>query len=301
MKYLVTGAAGFVGSHLTRFLTQQGNEVIAIDDLRRGNLKNLDDIKNKMNFKQINILDFERLKKIAKDIDGIFHQAALGSVPQSFKEPEEYYNVIAIGTENILKLGKQEKCKVVFASSSSVYGNQTKFPISEDTEKNPLNPYGKAKLEAEKIAEQYAKNGLSVIGLRYFNVFGIGQNPNYAGVIPKFIERLTQNKSPIIQGDGKQIRSFTFIDDVVKANILAMQSELSFAFLNVGGNESISINKLAKIMINISGLSLEPIYEKSRKGDIRKSEANVTLAKKLIGWTPETSLEDGLKKIFPKK
>ena len=139
MKFIVTGGAVFIWSHLSRFLLNNNHEVIIIDNLLRGNQKNLEDISTKIDFQKINILDFEEMKKISKNIDGIFHQAALGSVPQSFKEPEEYYKVNAIGTENILKLGKELNCKVIFASSSSLYGNQTKFPIYETSGKNPLN------------------------------------------------------------------------------------------------------------------------------------------------------------------
>ena len=300
MKFIVTGGSGFIGSHLSRFLINNNHEVIVVDDLRRGNLKNLEDIKDKIQFEKINILDFEEMKNISTNIDGIFHQAALGSVPQSFKEPEEYFRVIAIGTENILKLAKECNCKVVYASSSSVYGNQTKFPIQEDATKNPLNPYGKAKLEAEKFAKQYSQNNVQVIGLRYFNVFGIGQNPNYAGVIPRFIERLSQNKPPIIEGDGTHIRSFTFIDDVVDANWKAFQSNVSHTFLNIASNTSTSINSLAKLMIELYDMTFEPEYTSSRPGDIQKSVADTSLAKQLINWESNTSLEDGLRKILAK-
>ena len=300
MKFIVTGGAGFIGSHLTKFLINNGHDVIVIDDLSRGSMNNLHDIKNKIDFRQLDISNYNSIQNVTEKINGIFHQAALGSVPQSFREPKEYYKVIAIGTENILKLAKKLDCKVVYASSSSVYGNQTKFPVKENAKKNPLNPYGKAKLAAEKFAEQYAKNGVQVIGLRYFNVFGIGQNSNYAGVIPKFIERLVNHQSPIIQGDGNQIRSFTFIDDVVKANICAMQSDIKHAFINIAGKKITSVNELAKIIIRLSGLSLKPTYEKPREGDIKKSQADVSLAKELIHWESETSLEEGLQKILPK-
>ena len=300
MKFIVTGGSGFIGSHITRFLVKQNHEVIVIDDLRRGRLENLNDIQDKINFQKINILNFEEMQKISKNVDGIFHQAGLGSVPQSFKEPKEYDNVNAIGTENILKLAKQFNCKVVYASSSSVYGNQIKFPISEDAEKNPLNPYGQSKLNAEKFAQQYAQNGVKVIGLRYFNVFGIGQNPNYAGVIPRFIEKLLAHEPPKIEGDGTQVRNFTYIDDVVRANWMAFTSNVDHAFLNIATGITTSVNDLAKIMINLSGEKLVPEHVDSRPGDIKKSQADTSLAKKLIGWESKFSLEEGLKEIFPK-
>lgn len=300
MKFIVTGGAGFIGSHLSKFLLEQNHEVIVIDDLRRGSQKNLEEISQKLEFHKINVLDFDKIKDISKNIDGIFHQAALGSVPQSFKEPDEYYKVNALGTENILKLAKKINCKVVYASSSSVYGDQTTFPINEDAEKNPLNPYGKSKLQAEKFAKQYYQNdGVKVIGLRYFNVFGIGQNPNYAGVIPKFIKRLSEHKPPIIEGDGTQVRNFTYVDDVVRANWLAFTSKVEHSFFNIASGIPISINDLVKMMIKLSGLDIEPEYVEPRPGDIKKSQADITLAKKLLDWVPNVTLEEGLHKIFP--
>ena len=300
MKFIVTGGAGFIGSHLTNFLINNGHDVIVIDDLSRGSMNNLHDIKNKIDFRQLDISNYSSIQNVTQNIDGIFHQAALGSVPQSFQEPEEYYKVIAIGTENILKLAKKLDCKLVYASSSSVYGNQTKFPISEDAEKIPLNPYGESKLQAEKFAQKYAQDDVKVIGLRYFNVFGTGQNSNYAGVIPKFIERLLEHKPPVIEGDGTQVRNFVYIDDVVRANWMAFVSSVDHAFLNIATGITTSVNDLAKIMINLAGQKLEPEYVDSRPGDIKKSQADTSLAKKLIGWEPKISLEEGLKAIFPK-
>ena len=300
MNLIVTGGAGFIGSHLTKYLIKKGHNVRVIDNLRRGSLDNLKDIKDKIDFQEIDILDYEKMKNVVKNADGIFHQAALGSVPQSFKEPEEYHRVNAMGTENVLKLAKEFGFKVVYASSSSVYGNQEKFPIKEDAEKKPLNPYGQSKLESEQFVKKYADVGVKVIGLRYFNVVGIGQNPNYAGVVPKFIERLVQHKPPIIYGDGNQLRNFTFVDDVVEANVLAFENKIEHTFMNIATGVMTSVKELATIMIRLSGLSIEPIYEKAREGDIEKSQADISLAKNLINWVPKTTLEEGLEKIFPK-
>jgi len=300
VNLIVTGGAGFIGSHLTKYLIKKGHNVSVIDSLRRGSFDNLEEIKDQIDFQEIDILDYEKMKNIAKNSDGIFHQAALGSIPQSFKEPEEYHRVNAIGTENVLKLAKEFGFKVVYASSSSVYGNQDKFPIKEDAEKNPLNPYGQSKLESEQFAKKYADAGVKVIGLRYFNVFGIGQNPNYAGVVPKFIERLVQHKPPIIYGDGNQLRNFTFVDDVVEANVLAFENKIEHAFMNIATGVMTSVKELATIMIRLSGLSIEPTYEKARDGDIEKSQADISLAKNLINWAPKTNLKEGLEKIFPK-
>jgi len=300
VKFIVTGGAGFIGSHLTKYLIKNGHTVSVIDNLRRGSFENLKEIKDKIDFHEIDILDYDKMKNVAKNVDGIFHQAALGSVPDSFKEPEEYHRVNALGTENVLKLAKEFGCKVVYASSSSVYGNQEKFPIKEDAEKKPLNPYGKSKLDCEQFAKKYADLGVKVIGLRYFNVFGIGQNLNYAGVIPKFIERLVQHKSPIIYGDGNQLRNYIFVDDVVEANMLAFESKIKHEFINIATGDMISVKELADVMIRLSGLSIEPIYEQAREGDIEKSQADISLAKKLLDWEPKITLEEGLEKIFPK-
>ena len=301
MKFVVTGGAGFIGSHLAKFLVKNNHEVLIIDNLIRGTLNNIDEIKDDVEFYKVDISNYNEIDAVVDSADGIFHEAALASVPQSFKEPERYQEVNAIGSENIFKLGEKHNAKIVFASTSSVYGDQTKFPVNENAQTNPLNPYGQSKLEAEKFASKYAAKGLRVIGLRYFNVFGIGQNPEYAGVIPKFIERISQNKPPIIEGDGNNIRSFTFVDDVVQANILAFQSNVNHEFINIASEDMTSINELAEKMIKMSGLNLKPIYDEPRKGDIKKSNADISKAKELLKWNTKITLEEGLKKIFPKK
>ena len=301
MKFVVTGGAGFIGSHIAKFLVKNNHEVLIIDNLIRGTLNNIDEIKEDVEFHKVDISNYNEIDAVVDSADGIFHEAALASVPQSFKEPERYQEVNGIGSENIFKLGEKHNAKIVFASTSSVYGDQTKFPVNENAQTNPLNPYGQSKLEAEKFASKYAAEGLRVIGLRYFNVFGIGQNPEYAGVIPKFIERISQNKHPIIEGDGNNIRSFTFVDDVVQANILAFQSNVNHEFINIASEDMTSINELAEKMIKMSGLNLKPIYDEPRKGDIKKSNADISKAKELLKWNTKITLEEGLKKIFPKK
>lgn len=299
MKFVVTGGAGFIGSHLSRFLVKNNHEVVIIDNLERGTLENFKDIKNNVKFHQVDISNYDEMNSVIDSHDGIFHQAALASVPTSFKEPEKYHRVNVIGTENIFKIALENEIKVVFASSSSVYGDQKVYPVKEDAEKHPLNPYGQTKLDDENLALDYAKKGLEVIGLRYFNVFGIGQNPNYAGVIPRFIERLSQQEPPIIEGDGAQIRSFTYIDDVVRANILAFQSKIKCDFFNIASDKMITINDLANLMIKLSKIDCKPIHVERRKGDIKKSSADISKAKRMLEWIPENSLEKGLEKIFP--
>ena len=249
MKYLVTGGFGFIGSHITEYLVNRGDNVVVLDNFNTGKEKNLEKVIDKIEFFKGDILDYDLLKKITKDVDGVFHEAALASVQQSFDNPEEYDNVNVNGTENVLKLAKQFGFKVVYASSSSVYGNPKNIPIKEQDEKNPINPYAVTKLKDEELAINYSKMGVNVIGLRYFNVFGIRQSKEYAGVIKLFLERIRNKLPPKINGDGTQFRDFVHVSDVVKANILAMESDVNHSFFNVGTNSSISILELANTVI----------------------------------------------------
>ena len=177
--------------------------------------------------------DFDSLKKVISNSDGIFHQAALTSVPESFTQKQKYHDVNVKGTENILKLAKESDFKVVYASSSSIYGNPEKIPIEENDQKNPINPYAVTKLDDENLAIKYAKMGVRVIGLRYFNVFGEKQSSTYAGVIKKFVKKVRDNQAPTINGDGQQTRDFVYVGDVVNANILAMNSDVDHEFFNL--------------------------------------------------------------------
>ena len=298
MKFVITGGAGFIGSHIAKHLVEKNHDVTVIDNLSRGRLENLSKIKEEIVFRKMDILDFDSLKEVIFNSDGIFHQAALTSVPESFTQKEKYHNVNVKGTENIFKLAKEFRKKVVYASSSSIYGNTTTIPIHENSEKNPINPYGVTKLDDEKLAKKYHNLGLSVIGLRYFNVYGIGQTNDYAGVITKFIDQINLNKSPIIFGDGTHTRDFISVEDIAKANLLSMESKTDFSFLNVGTGISTSIKELAEVMIELSGKKMEINYDDLPLGDVKDSLADVSLAKRLINWNYETSLKTGLKKFF---
>ena len=295
MKYAVTGGAGFIGSHLVKNLVERGNEVIVIDNLNTGKKENIEKISKKIDFFEIDIRDFSAVEDILKNIDGIFHEAALASVQDSFRIPDEFFEVNVNGTENIFKIGKKLGIKIVYASSSSVYGNPIRIPIKESDGKNPFNPYAKTKLEGDKLAEKYAKNGLKVIGLRYFNVFGPRQSKEYAGVIKLFLERIQQGLSPLINGDGLQVRDFVYVDDVVNANILAMESNIDGEFFNIGTNSTISVLDLANIIIKFSGLKLKPIHQPAVPGDVKATQADITKAKMMLKWKPTTSLKDWLK------
>src|SRR3990172_7972490 len=260
MKFVVTGGAGFVGSYIVKYLVENGYQVIVVDNLFRGKLRNLSGYEDKIDFHNLDILNFEELRKLVKDSDGIFHQAALTSVPESFTPKS--------------------------------------IPIKENASRNPINPYGRTKLEDEILAEQYSKLGVKIIGLRYFNVYGIGQTNDYAGVITKFHEAIKADNPPIVFGDGTQVRDFISVEDVAKANLLSMQSSTDFAFLNIGTGIATSINDLANLMIKLSGKSFVPIPGNLPEGDVKKSQADIHLTKQLINWMFETNLEDGLKKFF---
>ena len=295
MKYAVTGGAGFIGSHLVKNLVERGNEIIVIDNLNTGKKKNVKKNFKKINFFEVDIRDFSTIEDIMKNVDGIFHEAALASVQDSFRIPDKFFDVNVKGTENIFKIGKKLGIKVVYASSSSVYGNPISNPIKEDDDKNPINPYAKTKLENDKMAEKYAKNGLKVIGLRYFNVFGPGQSKEYAGVIKLFLERIQQGLSPLINGDGLQVRDFVYVDDVVNANMLAMESNIDGKFFNIGTGTTISVLDLANMIIKFSGLKLKPIHRLAVPGDVRATQADITKAKTMLKWKPTTSIQDWLK------
>jgi len=301
LKYAVTGGAGFIGSNIVKHLLEENHTVKVIDNLHAGKLENLEEIEDKIDFVKLDILDYDRLSKELNDLDGVFHEAALTSVPESFLHEEEYTQVNVVGTENIFKIAREFDIKVVFASSAAVFGNTIKIPISENTERKPINPYGMTKLSDELLAKKYADLGTKIIGLRYFNVYGPRQNIDYAGVITKFLEKISNKKSPIIFGDGSQTRDFIFVSDVARANLHAMKSEHTNDFYNIGTGTSLSVKELAHIMILLSELPLEPKNSELPEGDIISSQADITKAKTDLSWKPEVVLEDGLKKFFPKK
>ena len=232
MKFIVTGGAGFIGNNIVRQLLKQNHTPIVIDNLYRGKIERISSLD--VEFHKIDIRDFDQLRNILKNSDGIFHEAALTDVQESFTKQQEYIDVNVKGTENIFKIAKEFDLKVVYASSSSVYGNPKKIPLNENSERNPINPYGKTKLDDEFLAEKYSKDNVSIIGLRYFNVYGEDQTGSYAGVITKFLNRLNEKKSPIIFGTGSQIRDFIFVEDVAIANIVAMQNNVKNGFFNIG-------------------------------------------------------------------
>ena len=296
MKFVVTGGAGFIGNNIVRQLLKQNHTPIVVDNLYRGKIERISSLD--VEFHKVDIRNYDKLRDILKNSDGIFHEAALTDVQESFTKQQEYNDVNVKGTENVFKIAKEFDLKVIYASTSSIYGNPKKIPIKENSQRIPINPYGKTKLDNEFLAEVYSKDNISIIGLRYFNVYGEGQTSSYAGVITKFFNRLKEKKSPIIFGSGTQLRDFIFVEDVALANIAAMKSDVKNGFFNIGTGITTSIQQLAEIMIAISELELKPKYEKTLEGDIQSSQADTSLTESTLKWKYSMELKKGLSKIF---
>ena len=302
MRIVITGGAGFIGSNLaTELSKEKESEVIIVDDLSTGRVSNLEKINKNINLVIGSITDLQLLKGIFKDVDYVFHQAAIPSVPRSIKDPIASNNANVNGTLNVLVAAKDCNVKkVIYASSSSVYGDTPELPKREDMVPNPLSPYAVTKLLGEYYCKVFNEvYGLKTISLRYFNVYGPRQDPysDYAAVIPRFINRVLENKPPVIYGDGEQTRDFTFVKDVVRANIQAMKSDANGVY-NIASGNRISINELANVIMKLMGRNLKPIHEAPREGDIRHSLGDISSAKKTLSYEPQYSLEEGLKRTI---
>lgn len=297
-KVVVTGGAGFIGSNLAKKLAID-NKTIVIDDLSTGYIENIqDDVdKNHIDFIKGSITDLDLLKEVFKNIDYVFHQAAISSVPRSVKDPILSNNANVNGTLNVLVAAHYNNVKkVVYASSSSVYGDTPTLPKKEEMIPCPLSPYAVSKLTGEYYCNVFTGvYDLKTVALRYFNVFGPRQDPNgeYAAVIPKFIMNILGDRPIIIFGDGKQTRDFSFIDDVVQANILASESTTCGVF-NIAGGKRITINALADSIMKIIGKKIDVEYMDSRPGDIKHSLADTSKAKDSFNFKPGFSIEKGL-------
>ena len=301
--FLVTGAAGFIGSNLCEAILKLGFKVKALDDLSTGLQKNIDEFKANPSYTFIkgDIKDLETCKKACEGVDYVLHQAAWGSVPRSVEMPLFYANNNIIGTANMLETAtKAGVKKFVYASSSSVYGDEEHLPKIEGVEGNLLSPYAVTKRVAEEYAKQYTKYyDLDTYGLRYFNVFGRRQDPNgaYAAVIPKFLKQLLKDEAPTINGDGKQSRDFTYIDNIIQANLkacLAPSSAAGEAFNIAYGSREYLID-IYYGLTKALGKDIEPNFGPDRKGDIKHSNADISKARKLLGYEPEYSFEEGTK------
>jgi len=298
MKFAVTGGAGFVGNNIVKLLVSKGHDIVVIDNLHTGKKENLQEIIEEIEFHNVDIRNFSKLESILENVDGIFHEAALTIVQESFQKEKEYFDVNVKGTENIFKIAKKFKKKVVYASSSSIYGDTKEIPIKENFERKPINPYGQTKLEDEFLAEKYIKEGVSIIGLRYFNIFGKGQTGSYAGVITQFMNKIFEKKGLEINGDGEQVRDFIHVSDVAQANLSAMESKTKFGFFNIGTGERTSIKNLANMMIELSDEKLGLKFNSSLKGDVKLSLASTIKTEKGLDWKYRIRLKEGLKQLF---
>jgi UDP-glucose 4-epimerase len=295
-KVVVTGGAGFIGSNLAGELLKRF-EVTVIDDLSTGRLENLEDLRDRAEFIRGSVTDLDLLHEAFAGADAIFHQGAVPSVQRSVDNPLATNQANLDGTLNVLVAARDCGAKkVVYASSSSVYGDTPTLPKREDMIPNPKSPYAVSKLAGEYYARVFSElYGLRTVSLRYFNVFGPRQDPKseYAAVIPRFITRLFEGMPPVIFGDGEQTRDFTFVKDVVAANILAMESDAQGVF-NIACGRRTSLNELADRITAISGMNLRPIYDAPRPGDIRDSLADISAARERLGYRPKFDLQTGL-------
>lgn len=301
-RFLVTGGAGFIGSNLIEHLLSQGFFVRCMDNLSTGNEDNIKEFVGNPNFEFIcaDIRNFADCKEVMTDIDFVLHEAALGSVPRSLKEPFLYYNNNENGFVNILEAAKCSNIKrIIYASSSSIYGNSPYLPRIEGKEGRVLSPYALTKENNEKWAMAYTRfYGIETIGLRYFNVFGKKQNPNgeYAAVIPKFISEMKKGEIPQINGDGLHSRDFTYVDNVVQANVLACTAggDAVGKSYNIASGVRITIRDLYQVLARLYNIKYEPNYAEERPGDVKDSFANIDLAKEFLGYYPICSFEEGL-------
>jgi len=296
---LVTGAAGFIGSHLCRRLVADGHEVVGLDDLSDGKPENLADVPS-VRLIQEDLRDEDAVRKAAAGCAVLFHQGAMRSVPRSIAQPEQTTDVNVRGTLNVLLAARDTGAVVVFASSSSVYGDQTIFPLQEGMAPLPRSPYAASKLAGEAYCRSWWLSfAVPTVALRYFNVYGPGQDPanEYAAVVPRFILACLTGTAPEVHGDGEQSRDFTYIDDVVEANLLAGRAPEAArgAVVNVGGGrEPTSINRVLELIAGLTDASPEPVHIASREGDVRRTEADPSLAVRLIGYEPKVDIEEGL-------
>ncbi|MBF8249493.1 MAG: Epimerase protein [Candidatus Levybacteria bacterium] len=297
-KALVTGGAGFIGSHLVERLLKEGSHVAVIDDLSEGKWENLPKHRNLVKIKA-SILD--DISKFVKERDVIFHLAALPRLKRSLDDPWQTHLVNVDGALNLLLAAKKHKVKkFIFSSSSSIYGNQSRLPFKESMSPNPLVPYSLQKLIGEEYCQMFTNLwGLKTISLRYFNVYGPRMNPDgpYANLIPKFIKLLSQDIPPTINGDGKQTRDFTYVSDVVEATLLAARSNLSGEVLNIGSGKSISVAGVTSAINRLLGKNIQPIYGPAVV-EPRSTLASCTKARDILGWTPKVKFEEGLKNML---
>jgi len=302
MKYLVTGAAGFIGSNIIRRLLKDHCEVRGLDNFSTGKRENLKDLNEQSNFQFVegNLINPEDIKKAIENIDIVFHEAAIPSVQRSVDNPIIINDSNIKGTLNLLIAARAQKVKkIVYASSSSIYGLKEMLPKTENMPVEPISPYALSKYTGERYCQIFSRiYKLPTICLRYFNVFGPYQDPNseYSAAIPKFINLMLQDKRPVIFGDGKQSRDFTYVENVVEANILAANSKVTGEIINIASGERITINEVVHILNKILDKRIKPSYKEARLCEVKHSLADISKAREKLGYIPRFAFIEGLGK-----
>jgi UDP-glucose 4-epimerase len=301
--YLITGIAGFIGSSLARAIVGQGDRLRGIDNLSTGKRENLSEILDRIDFRQADLLDLEAARDACRDVDYVFHEAAIPSVPKSVLDPLGSNRANADATVNLLVAARDAKVKrVIYAASSSAYGDTPTLPKHEDMKPNPISPYAVAKLASEYyMTSFYRCYGLETVCLRYFNIFGPRQDPTspYSGVLAKFITQMLRHEAPTIHGDGEQSRDFTYIDNVVEANLLACRApstEAAGRVFNVATGQRVELNQVFRLLKSITAYAGEANYGPERAGDVKHSLADLSRAEKHLGYKPKVGFEEGLRK-----
>jgi nucleoside-diphosphate-sugar epimerase len=301
MRVLVTGVAGFIGSNLAARLVEVGHDVVGLDDMSDGARENLERA-GSIRFVNADLRNPDAVTSAAAGCEVIYHQGAKRSVPRSILEPELFNDVNVRGTLNVLLAARATGARVVAASSSSAYGDQDRFPLVEAMLPRPRSPYAASKLAGEAYCRAFWLSlGVPAVSLRYFNVYGPGQDPasEYAAVVPRFVMACLTGQAPVIHGDGEQARDFTYIDDVIDANILAgaaPDEAQGLAFNVGGGSRPTSVNEVLRIVADLTGTTPEPTYEPPRAGDVRHTEADISLAHDLFGYMPSVGMAEGLER-----
>ncbi len=300
--YLITGVAGFIGSSLARELLQRGEQVRGVDNFSTGKRDNLAQILGQIDFRQADILDLDAMKSACRGVDYVLHQAAIPSVPKSVLDPLGSNRANVDGTVNVLVAARDAKVKrVIYAASSSAYGDTPTLPKHERMTPDPISPYAVAKLASEHyMTSFYHCYGLETVALRYFNIFGPRQDPSspYSGVLAKFITQMLAGEQPTIFGDGEQSRDFTYIDNAVEANLLACQApaqQVAGKVFNVATGRRITLNETFKLLQTLTSYAGSPIYAAERGGDIKHSLADISAAEQHLGYKPKVNFEDGLR------
>jgi nucleoside-diphosphate-sugar epimerase len=303
MRYLVTGGAGFIGSNTVDELVRRGHSVVVLDDLSSGKEENLADVRNKITYIKGSITDIEVVRKAMHEAEYVLHLAARTSVPRSVKDPIDTNKINIDGTLNVLVAAKELKVKrLVFAASSSAYGETPTLPKVETMQPQPLSPYGVTKYVGELYGQTFGRcYGLENVALRYFNIFGPRQDPGspYSGVLAKFCAAFLEETQPLVFGDGEQTRDFTYVENAVQANLLACEApNVSGRVFNVGVGARVSLNDVLRELGKITGKTLVAKYEPPRDGDIRDSQADISQAREFLGYDPQVTFENGLARTF---